>query len=193
MRRTLEDNKEAGYTMTGRNSFSKEGIEKVTRFLYGNNTVLDVINVEDDPLYRKKDIDLIVLKKHLERDVKLSVEVKYDSYPERNLYFETVSNLTYNTPGCLTYSQAHFLYYLYEKTGTLYIIGMKEFQNWFKNNKEYLASKNCQKKVKNHDERNNGEYWSEGYAIPLSYIEKTLDKKYWAKRNLGVSEKKSVA
>lgn len=184
MSRKLYDNKESGYTMTGRNTFSKEGIDKVTQFLMQQKSVCKIVNVEDDPLYRKKDIDLIIEKNHHGERRNFTIEVKYDSYPERNLYFETVSNLTYNTPGCLTYSEAHFLYYLYEKTDKLYVFHLKEFQNWFKQHQAYFDTQNYAKKVKNHDERNDGEYWSKGYAIPLQYIMKHLNKKYWTVYNL---------
>lgn len=183
MSRKYEDNKESGYTMTGRYAFSKKGIDKVTEFL-STKGFKEVINVEDDPLYRKKDIDLIARKNLFGRDVDLTIEVKCDSYPARNLYYETISNKTYNTPGCLVYSEAHLLYYLYDKENVLYVINMKELQKWFKLHKEILEKDGRKKTVKNHDERTGGYYYSEGFTIPLDYIKKNLDPKHWKEYRL---------
>lgn len=103
--------------------------------------ILRIENVEDQPLYQKKDIDLLVHSyrpKTMDTAVS-SIEVKADTYPagdspgmidKGNFFFELVSNDTRKprTPGCFVYCEADHFYYLFLSTGTLYTFDCKALQ-----------------------------------------------------------------
>ena len=156
------------YCMKGQKDLSDLGLAISLEFLQSNPNVFEVINVENDRYYQGKDIDLLAKMKIRESKGWVGIEVKCDSYKSGNLYFETISNMNKNTPGCLLYSEAHFLFYYFEKLEELYILPMQSFRQWFIQNKSSFDKKNtCTK-----DTKGKILYKSEGYTIPLDIIKK---------------------
>jgi hypothetical protein len=87
-----------------------------------------VVNVEDDPAYRARDIDLLwtTQKRCYE------VEIKGDRWHQTgNFFFETHSNREKGTPGCLLYTQADLLFYYFVEPRILYILPMLATRAWF--------------------------------------------------------------
>lgn len=138
------------YTMEGTSNWANLGSRAISQELwnaYSNPQdvtkprILRIENVEDQPLYQKKDIDLLVHSYHpktMDTVVK-SIEVKADTYPagdgpgkvdQGNFFFELVSNDTRKprTPGCFVYCEADHFYYLFLATGTLYTFDCKALQ-----------------------------------------------------------------
>lgn len=154
------------YSMEDRQEIGDKGIEIVTAYLKNNKRVNKIVNVENYKEFQKKDIDILV-NMNIEGIPKwVAIEVKCDSYASGNLYVETISNMNKNTLGCLMYSEAHYLFYYFEKYQDLYILPMKKFRNWFKDNIKRFNKKNLFTKLPD------GKilYESEGYTVPLKII-----------------------
>ena len=154
------------YSMKDQKELSDLGLVVSLGFLERNPNVFEVINVENNSYYQKKDIDLLAKMKIRESKGWVGIEVKCDSYKSGNLYFETISNMNKNTPGCLLYSEAHFLFYYFEKLEELYILPMQSFRQWFIQNKSSFDKKNTYTK----DTKGKILYKSEGFTIPLDAI-----------------------
>ena len=148
--------------------FSKEGTQQIINYLYRRPDILDIVNVEDNEEYRKKDIDL--LWRRLKNNVEMvhTVEIKVDNYfNSGNYFFETISNMTRNTPGCFMYSEAEYFFYYFPKK-ELHVISLKMVREWFIQNIEQFAIKNGCTAV------GDGFYKSEGRLVPRSLVRKAL-------------------
>jgi hypothetical protein len=108
------------------NSIGKWAVERVTTHLR-NITDWELYNVEDDLFFRSLDVDLIARTGSGET---LLLEVKGDRYLSGNIYIETVSNRTKNTPGCLLYTCADYLIYYFVKAGFALVIPVTALQEW---------------------------------------------------------------
>ena len=130
-----------------------------------------VINVEGDKEYQKKDIDILIEKS----GIKLSGEIKGDSYYPRNFYIEEISNVGKNTPGCLLYTESDYIFYYYIKYKELYIINTKEFQEWYSENKDSGKLKEISSKVVT--PVGGGYYESYGRTLNINILMRDLDEK----------------
>lgn len=140
----------SSYTMEGTSHWAGLGSLAISQELwnaYSNPVdpskprIVRIENVEDQPLYQKKDIDLLVhsYRPRTMDSAVSSIEIKADTYaagdfPGRrdqgNFFFELVSNDTRSprTPGCFVYCEADHFYYLFLATGTLYTFDCKALQ-----------------------------------------------------------------
>jgi hypothetical protein len=121
------------YTMDAASKVAAIATEHITIFLNSQNNSVEVINVENDLNFRRKDIDLIWKYNSINTSSlrQISIEIKGDNYFETgNYFFETHSNEQKNTPGCFMYSEADFLYYYFIKK-ELHIIPLKKTREWF--------------------------------------------------------------
>jgi len=99
---------------------------------------VNVENVEGDPEYQAKDIDLLWAT--VSRDY--TIEIKADRWHGTgNFFFETVSNKEKGTPGCFLYTEADFLFYYFTEPRTLYILPMPRARQWFEANIERFAER----------------------------------------------------
>lgn len=94
---------------------------------------VEVINVESDPSYREKDIDLLWRRKHQDGSVKtIRIEVKGDRwYKTGNYFFETCSNEGKSTLGCFLYTEADYVYYYFVDERELHVLPMPATRDWF--------------------------------------------------------------
>ncbi len=140
----------SSYSMASRDAFAKLASTAVEILLTKNKkrcNLVNIINVENNPKYQKKDIDLVVHVRTPENKIKLSnIEIKGDTYPsgdisqplgmidEGNFFIEIISNDTKEprTPGCFMYTESDVVYYLYVATGTLYQLKTNSVREWFK-------------------------------------------------------------
>ena len=101
----------------------------VTRWLESDPQTLCVLNVEADPEYQRRDIDLVWRTK----SGPFTVEVKGDRYDQSgNFFFETMSNQEAGTPGCFLYTEADFVHYYFVRSRQLFILPMPATRDWFK-------------------------------------------------------------
>ena len=91
------------------------------------NTV-GVQNVENDPAFQQRDIDLIWQT----QGAAYEIEVKGDRWDKTgNFFLETHSNEERGTPGCFLYTEANYVFYYFVQTHVLYILPMPETRDWF--------------------------------------------------------------
>lgn len=187
------NNKKNIYDFNKSLTVGNEGETKIKNFILSLDHVESIESVQNIKKYQEEDIDFIVTFKNKS---KFTIEVKTDTYKSGNLYYETKSCVERNTLGCLEKTKADYIFYYFSKYDRLYILKTNPFRNWVKN--EILKfSKNPSKSVLNKKEvfnritfgSNKGLYTSEGYTIPLSYIEKELFNTKVYKRFDGLSEK----
>ena len=122
---------------------------------------VNVENVEGDPEYQAKDIDLIWAT--ITRDY--TIEIKADRWHATgNFFFETVSNKEKGTLGCFLYTEADFVFYYYPEPRTLYILPMPRARNWFLANVDRFEEKETTTPV-------GSEYYTTvGRLIPIEIV-----------------------
>lgn len=132
------------YNMNEVLDVAKQASSQIEEYLRNLKNTVDVINVEDDINYQKKDIDIVwklIDSKGIEREV--TIEVKGDRWDKTgNYFFETISNKSKNTPGCFMYTEADYIYYYFVNTRELNRIPVKKTRKWFERNKHKF--KECQ-------------------------------------------------
>lgn len=106
----------------------RHAVREVTRWLWLDPQTRRVRNVERDPAYQVRDIDL--LWRHQRGEIPL--EVKGDRHDESgNFFFETISNATKGSPGCFLYTEAAFVFYCFVRPRQLCILPMPGTREWF--------------------------------------------------------------
>jgi len=86
-------------------------------------------DVQDDPRFQHRGVDLLW---ELPSGEVRGIEVKGDRQPKRRRYFfELVSNLERDTPGCFLYSGADLLVYVFLAQGELHVLPLKAVREWF--------------------------------------------------------------
>lgn len=149
----------------------EKGEGLILDYLEKSPTVQNILDVRDSPMYQEKDVDFI-LKMKTGKEYK--IEIKTDTYTSGNIYFETMSSLETDSVGCLIKTEADYLFYFYINLGTLYIMDMKKYKEWFEMHQPIFDDAGYKKHPKN--ARWNGTtYTSVGYAFPVTLLEdKTL-------------------
>lgn len=138
----------------------------ITCWLNSLPYIKDVVNVEDDTDYQKKDIDLLL---HTTSDRIIPVEIKGDRYSETgNFFFETISNVGKDTLGCFLYTEAEFLFYYFVCTKELYTIPMKEVRQWFYENMDSFIISTTSTLV------GGGFYTTRGRLVPRDLVVQTF-------------------
>ncbi|HZH04184.1 MAG TPA: hypothetical protein VEY30_10385 [Myxococcaceae bacterium] len=86
-------------------------------------------DVQDDPRFQHRGVDLLW---QAPDGAVRGVEVKGDRQAHRgNYFFELVSNLEKNTPGCFLYSEADALLYVLLSPREVHHLPLKETRAWF--------------------------------------------------------------
>ncbi|WP_162053381.1 hypothetical protein [Pontibacter pamirensis] len=123
------------YSMEGASEVADKAAAEIEALLRRQPATVEVINVESDPSYREKDIDLLWNRKLDDGSIKtISIEVKGDRwYKTGNYFFETCSNEGKGTPGCFMYTEADYVYYYFVNAKELHVLPMPATRDWFKN------------------------------------------------------------
>ena len=88
-----------------------------------------VHDVQTDPRFQHQGVDILW---HWPDGQVVGVEVKGDRQSRHgNYFFELVSNLEKNTPGCFLYSRADVLLYIFLETGEFHWLPMSATREWF--------------------------------------------------------------
>ncbi|ATB31537.1 hypothetical protein MEBOL_005000 [Melittangium boletus DSM 14713] len=86
-------------------------------------------DVQEDPRFQHRGVDLLW---ELPSGEVRGIEVKGDRQPRRKRYFfELVSNLERDTPGCFLYSGADLMLYVFLVQGELHVLPLKTVREWF--------------------------------------------------------------
>ncbi|WP_242054399.1 histidine phosphatase family protein [Nostoc sp. FACHB-888] len=116
------------YRMDDAVQVANQAATDIEAWLWSKSETRSVINVENDPDYQRRDIDLIWTTHSSE----ILIEIKGDRWNKtRNLFFETHSNLEKGTPGCFLYTEADWLFYYFVNTRQLYRLPMPKTREWF--------------------------------------------------------------
>jgi len=147
-------------------------------------STVEVVDVSDNKDYQDEDVDFLWITKNLFKTDVFKVEVKTDSFPENNIFFELISNLEKGLAGCLMYTQADYLAYYYEQTGNCYVFDAQRLKKEIFNHPFYLDDSK-KKKVKNRVGQ--GSYTTVGLAIPLADVMSCLAFKMDIKSGYGTA------
>ena len=116
------------YTMRQTGAVAAHAARDITRWLKAKPETRQVRNVEADPDYQRRDIDLIWKTKN----GTTTIEVKGDRYDQTgNFFLETISNREAGTPGCFLYTEADFIYYYFVGPQRLFILPLPATRDWF--------------------------------------------------------------
>ena len=87
-----------------------------------------VHDVSLDPRFQHRGVDLLW---ELPLGEVRGVEVKGDRQTRRRYWFELVSNVEKDTPGCFLYSGADLMLYVFLSQAELHVLPLKEVREWF--------------------------------------------------------------
>lgn len=97
------------------------GEDVVYKFLLNDSNTSNLIDVRDDKVFQKLDVDFI---QELKTGGCRMIEVKTDTQAHytKNLAYEHTSNKYYNTIGCFEKTKADYIFYYLTETKEVYII-----------------------------------------------------------------------
>src|SRR5260370_28091744 len=117
------------YSMTGVRGAADRAVELARSYLTRQDSLGQIHDVQEDPRFQERGVDL--LWERLRAPV-LGVEVKGDRQARRgNYFFELISNLERETPGCFLYSSADLLLYVFLSPREVHHLPMPATREWF--------------------------------------------------------------
>jgi hypothetical protein len=129
------------------------------RRIDGNARIHDV---QLDPRFQQRGVDLLWEREDLPLE---GVEVKGDRQPKRgNYFFELVSNLERNTPGCFLYSEADFFLYVFLQPREVHRLPMPATREWFLKNATSFPLKHTRTRA------GSGTYTTVGAVVPVRKV-----------------------
>jgi hypothetical protein len=156
------------YTMAEAYQVTAQGTQHIEAFLGRKVTTQALRNVEDDPDYRAQDIDLLWTRQQGGAIKTTSIEIKVDRYFNTgNYFFETLSNVAKQTPGCFLYSKADLLFY-YFLDQELHILNLPTVRAWF------IQHKSSFKSVRTNTPIGDDHYETEGCLVPRQQLQSAL-------------------
>ncbi|MBF9254712.1 hypothetical protein I2I11_15510 [Pontibacter sp. 172403-2] len=118
--------------MSAASAVATQAALAVEAFLRQHPATLKVVNVEENPAYQARDIDLLWQFSHKGTIKEVSIEIKGDRWHKTgNYFFETISNEDKGTPGCFLYTEANYIYYYFVEEKELHVLPMPATRNWF--------------------------------------------------------------
>jgi hypothetical protein len=103
-----------------------------------------VHDVQADPRFQHRGVDLLW---ELPSGEVRGIEVKGDRQTRRRYWFELVSNVEKDTPGCFLYSGADLLIYVFLSQAELHVLPLKDVREWFLPRAKAYALKNTSTKT----------------------------------------------
>ncbi|MCI0673745.1 MAG: hypothetical protein L0Y64_25125 [Myxococcaceae bacterium] len=117
------------YSMRGVMGAAERAVHLVRQHLLTSRPGSQLHDVSVDPRFQHRGVDL--LWEQVDGSV-LGVEVKGDRQPRRtNYFFELISNLERDTPGCFLYSHADLLAYVFLTQRELHLLPLARVREWF--------------------------------------------------------------
>lgn len=146
------------------------GEKAVMDFLLTKNYVQNYLDVRGDKTYWEKDVDYFVM--FIDKSCH-PIEIKTDTYSHTgNIFYEDISCIERNTPGCFQKTKARWLFYYFVNDGTLYIIHVKKFREWYEGNKHRFRTTTVTNEILDKNRRHTGKFFhSSGHLIPRAEIE----------------------
>ena len=117
------------FSMRGVQGAADRAVQHARAFLLAEAPGSRVHDVQLDPRFQHRGVDLLW---ELPGGEVKGVEVKGDRQPRRrNYFFELVSNLERDTPGCFLYSAADLLVYVFLAQQELHALPLGRVREWF--------------------------------------------------------------
>ena len=159
------------YSMNAASSVAIEAAKDLEVYLRNKPETVEVLNVEDDPIGRAKDIDLIWTVRRPDGNQSVTtIEIKGDRYYHTGNYFlETVSNEAKNTPGCFLYTEADFIFYYFLEEKELHVLPVPATRHWFRQHLHQFREKRTSTPV-----GNNQIYVTVGRLVPRRLLQKEV-------------------
>ncbi len=128
------------HSMEYTTSVGKTAVSLTTDFLthHWAEYTVSVHSVEEEPAYQQHDVDL--LWSIVDGNGRLRIiplEIKGDrNHHTGNFFFETVSNVSKETAGCILYTKAHWIFYVFIEIEEIYCLPMDVVRPWFAEHSE---------------------------------------------------------
>ncbi|MEH2070188.1 MAG: hypothetical protein V7K47_18860 [Nostoc sp.] len=150
------------YSMDDAVQVANQAATDIEVWLWGKSETISLNNVENDPNYQYRDIDLIWTT----QTDKILIEIKGDRWNKtRNLFFETHSNLEKGTPGCFMYTEADWLFYYFVNTRQLYKLPRPKTREWFQ-----IAMKRFRERATTTTPVGSSYYTTVGRLVPITTV-----------------------
>jgi hypothetical protein len=118
-----------GFSMRGVMGAADRAVQHARTWLQSAEPGSRVHDVQEDPRFQHRGVDLLW---ELPSGEVRGIEVKGDRQPRRKRYFfELVSNLERDTPGCFLYSGADLMVYVFLVQNELHVLPLKAVREWF--------------------------------------------------------------
>lgn len=118
-----------GYSMRGVMGAAQRAVEHARDWLLSSEPGSRIHDVQEDPRFQHRGVDLLW---ELPSGEVRGIEVKGDRQPRRRRYFfELVSNLERDTPGCFLYSGADLMVYVFLAQAELHVLPLPAVREWF--------------------------------------------------------------
>jgi len=117
------------YTMRGVQGVADLAVRHAREHLLAQDPAGHIHDVQVDPRFQHRGVDLLWERAGGEL---VGVEVKGDRQERRGTYFfELISNLEKQTPGCFLYSEARLMLYVFIPSGEVHELPLAETRAWF--------------------------------------------------------------
>lgn len=118
------------YSMSSVQSAAERAVRIASHFLRSEVEGSRVHDVQADPRFQHRGVDLLW---ESPAGGVTGVEVKGDRQGHRhgNFFFELVSNLEKDTPGCFLYSTADLVLYVFLERLDVHLLPLPEVRRWF--------------------------------------------------------------
>lgn len=126
-------------------------------------------SVEDNPDYRKIDVDYLLHLNDGQHPLKL--EIKGDASPFKNIYFEWWSNQERQKKGWIHITEADVVIYYFMREGLAYVLPWKDTYRWFL---RHYADVPSWKKKKHFNASGKNTYTTCGFGIPRDAVYRGL-------------------
>lgn len=159
------------YSMDEALSVAKRSSSDIEKYLHSIKSTISVTNVEDEPSYQEKDIDLLwVYKDDHGNEHEITIEIKGDRWENTgNYFFETISNKSKGTPGCFMYTEAIYVYYYFVNIKELHRIPVEKARRWFLDNIDKFKESETSTPVGNGEK-----YITVGRLVPKKMIQEAI-------------------
>jgi hypothetical protein len=150
------------YSMSGVRGPADRAVRLARSYLHSQDSSGRVHDVQDDPRFQQRGVDLLWERAHAPV---LGVEVKGDRQATRgNYFFELISNLERETPGCFLYSSADLLLYVFLSPRELHHLPMNATRQWFLARANTFELRSTQTRV------GRSSYTTVGALVPIKQV-----------------------
>lgn len=140
------------YSFTKTEEIGDNSVQVCIKYLKSLQNTINVQDVQNDNLFREKDVDIVWIYDNNSISEEKWIEVKGDRYYQTgNYYFETISNKSKKTPGCFLYTESHYFFYYFIDNKELHILETKPIRKWFLENINKFPEKETSTPVGNGD------------------------------------------